>query len=143
MLEGDAETPSENRMIAEGLHHSDLLKIGHHGSRTSTTPPFLAAVSPSYAVISVGSRNLYGHPRREVLEELQSGHIRAYRTDTLGISTFYLDGIESQPPRNAGDAKLTGIEDGSPDEATSFWFQIASFRYTIRSKQPRSQPSRN
>ena len=73
LLEGDAEAPSEARMIAEGLHHSDLLKIGHHGSRTSTTPPFLAAVTPSYAVISVGSRNLYGHPRREVLEELQTG----------------------------------------------------------------------
>jgi competence protein ComEC len=92
LLEGDAESPSERRMTAEGLQHSDLLKIGHHGSRTSTTPPFLAAVSPTYAVISVGSHNLYGHPRREVLEELQSAHIRSYRTDTLGLSTFYLDG---------------------------------------------------
>jgi competence protein ComEC len=92
LLEGDAEAPSEGRMVAEGLHHSDLLKIGHHGSSTSTTEPFLLAVSPSYAVISVGRRNLYGHPRHEVLEELQSAHIRSYRTDTLGISTFYLDG---------------------------------------------------
>lgn len=92
LFEGDAEAPSEARMIAEGPLHSDLLKIGHHGSRTSTTPPFLVAVSPSCAVISVGSRNLYGHPRREVLEELQSAHIPSYRTDTLGISTFYLDG---------------------------------------------------
>jgi competence protein ComEC len=92
LLEGDAEAPSEARMIAAGPLHSDLLKIGHHGSRTSTTPPFLKAVSPSWAVISVGSRNLYGHPRREVLEELQSAHIHSYRTDTLGISTFYLDG---------------------------------------------------
>jgi competence protein ComEC len=94
LLEGDAEAPSENRMVAEGLAHSDLLKIGHHGSRTSTTPPFLAAVSPAYAVISVGSRNLYGHPRREVLEELQTGHIRSLRTDALGLSTFYLDGSQ-------------------------------------------------
>jgi len=92
LLEGDAEAPSEQRMIAEGPLRSDLLKVGHHGSRTSTTPPFLAAVAPSFAVVSVGSRNLYGHPRREVLQELQSGHIRAYRTDTLGLSTFCLDG---------------------------------------------------
>jgi competence protein ComEC len=92
LLEGDAEAPSEARMIAEGLQHSDLLKIGHHGSRTSTTPPFLDAVAPSYAVISVGSRNLYGHPRREVLQELQTAHIRSYRTDSLGLSSFYLDG---------------------------------------------------
>ncbi len=92
LLEGDAEAPSEERMIAEGPLHSDLLKIGHHGSRTSTTPPFLAAVTPSFAVISVGSRNLYGHPRREILDELQSRHIRTYRTDAIGISSFYLDG---------------------------------------------------
>jgi competence protein ComEC len=92
LLEGDAEVPSEERMIARGHLHSDLLKVGHHGSRSSTTPSFLAAVSPAFAVISVGSRNLYGHPRREVLEELQAGHIRTYRTDTLGLSTFYLDG---------------------------------------------------
>ncbi len=100
LLEGDAETPSEGRMIAEGLRHSDLLKVGHHGSRTSTTPPFLAAASPSYAVISVGSHNLYGHPRHKVLEELQAAHIRAYRTDALGISTFYLDGnrVTAAPP---------------------------------------------
>ncbi len=97
LLEGDAEAPSEARMLAEGHLHSDLLKVGHHGSRTSTTPPFLAAVSPSLAVISVGNRNLYGHPRREVLEELQSSHIRAWRTDALGISTFYLDGRRVTP----------------------------------------------
>ena len=97
LLEGDAEAPSEERMIGEGYLHSDLLKIGHHGSRSSTTPPFLAAVSPSFAVISVGLRNLYGHPRREVLRELQTGHIRTYRTDTLGLSTFYLDGSRVWP----------------------------------------------
>ena len=99
LLEGDAETPSEHRMVVEGLGHSDLLKIGHHGSRTSTTPPFLAAVSPTYAAISVGSHNLYGHPRREVLDELESKHIRTYRTDSLGPSTFYLDGREVSPAR--------------------------------------------
>ena len=97
LLEGDAEAPSEERIIREGNLHSDLLKVGHHGSRTSTTPPFLAAVAPSYAVISVGARNLYGHPRMETLEELQAGHIHTYRTDSLGLSTFYLDGNQVRP----------------------------------------------
>jgi competence protein ComEC len=97
LLEGDAEAPSEERMVREGDLHSDLLKIGHHGSRTSTTPPFLTAVAPSYAVISVGSRNLYGHPRIETLGELQAAHIRTYRTDALGLATFYLDGKQVAP----------------------------------------------
>jgi competence protein ComEC len=92
LLEGDAESPSEDRMLAEGGLHSDFLKVGHHGSRTSTTPNFLAAVSPSWAGISVGHRNFYGHPRAEVLKELQGARVRTYRTDMLGLSTFYLDG---------------------------------------------------
>lgn len=96
LLEGDAEASSEQKMLARGGLNADLLKIGHHGSRTSTTPDFLAAVSPSWAAISVGRRNFYGHPRREVLEELQDAHIRTLRTDMLGLSTFYLDGAHVQ-----------------------------------------------
>ena len=92
LLEGDAEAPSEARMLAEGGLHSDFLKVGHHGSRTSTTPDFLAAVSPSWAAISVGRRNFYGHPRHEVLVQLQSARVLTFRTDMLGLSTFYLDG---------------------------------------------------
>jgi competence protein ComEC len=92
LLEGDAESPSEGRMLQSEPLHSDLLKVGHHGSRTSTTPEFFKAVSPSFAVISVGRRNMYGHPRREVLQELQDAHVRTYRTDMLGLSSFYLDG---------------------------------------------------
>jgi competence protein ComEC len=92
LLEGDAEAPSEERMLARGDLRSDFLKVGHHGSRTSTTPAFLAAVAPSWSAISVGHRNFYGHPRYEVLEELQDAHVRSFRTDLLGLSTFYLDG---------------------------------------------------
>jgi competence protein ComEC len=83
-------------MLHEGALHADFLKVGHHGSRTSTTPDFLAAVSPSWAAISVGHRNFYGHPRHEVLEQLQSAHVRTYRTDMLGLTTFYLDGKNVQ-----------------------------------------------
>lgn len=92
LLEGDAEEPSEQRMLKRAGLHADFLKVGHHGSRTSTIPGFLGAVAPKWAAISVGHRNFYGHPRHEVLEELQAAHVRTYRTDTLGLSTFFLDG---------------------------------------------------
>jgi competence protein ComEC len=91
LLEGDAEAPSERQMLSEPLK-ADLLKIGHHGSRTSTTPRFLAEVAPTYAVISVAHRNPYGHPKWEVLRRLQDDHVRTFRTDALGATSFYLDG---------------------------------------------------
>ncbi len=71
LLEGDAEAPIEHAMLAEPGLASTLLKVGHHGSLTSTRPEFLARVAPQWAVISCGLRNRYGHPRTEVLEELQ------------------------------------------------------------------------
>ena len=92
LLEGDAQAPSENHMLSEALH-SDLLKVGHHGSKTSTTPRFLAAVEPRYAIVSVGHHNPYGHPKIEVLDRLQGAHIRTFRTDAIGATSFYLDGI--------------------------------------------------
>ena len=66
--------------------------MAHHGSATSTIPELLAAVHPRFAVISVGVRNVYGHPRREVLERLAEAHVVTYRTDLDGAVTFYLDG---------------------------------------------------
>jgi len=92
LLEGDAEAPSERGMLALGNLHSDLLKVGHHGSKTSTTPEFLRAVAPEYAAISVGRHNYYGHPKMETLNKLEDAHVRTWRTDLLGASTFYLDG---------------------------------------------------
>jgi competence protein ComEC len=98
LLEGDAQIESEQQMLSQGLH-SDLLKVGHHGSRTSTSPHFLAAVSPSYAVISVARHNPYGHPKMEILQRLQDQHIRTFRTDALGATSFYLNGksLSAQP----------------------------------------------
>jgi competence protein ComEC len=91
LLEGDAEAATERQMLSEKLH-SDLLKVGHHGSKTSTTPRFLAAVAPTYAVISVAHHNPYGHPKLEVLDRLQKDRIRTFRTDALGATSFYLNG---------------------------------------------------
>jgi len=97
LLEGDAEWPSEARMTAAGGLASTLLKVGHHGSRTSTTAPFLAAVAPSYAVISDGRNNSFGHPRGETLQKLEVAHVRTFRTDTMGVTSFLLDGHTVTP----------------------------------------------
>jgi competence protein ComEC len=96
LLEGDAERPVERRIAGE-QPQADLLKVAHHGSATSTAPELLAAVHPKYAVISVGARNNYGHPRGEVLERLESARVVTYRTDLNGAVTFYLDGERVSP----------------------------------------------
>ena len=71
LFTGDAEASSERRMVTEGTDlQADLLKVGHHGSTTSTSKQFLARVKPKYAVISVGTGNRYGHPDREIINRL-------------------------------------------------------------------------
>jgi competence protein ComEC len=101
LMEGDAEAPSEAAMLAnQRVMPSTLLKVGHHGSRTSTNPDFLTAVTPQDAVISVGSHNTFGHPRAEVLQRLEAAHIKTFRTDRMGAETFLLtpDGRISATP---------------------------------------------
>jgi competence protein ComEC len=95
LLEADAEKQSEQRISLE-QPTADLLKVAHHGSATSTLPLLLEAVYPQFAVISVGARNSYGHPRQEVLGRLAQAHVATYRTDLNGAVSFYLDGQQSQ-----------------------------------------------
>lgn len=91
LLEGDAEAPSEREMLAHGrVGAVTLLKIGHHGSRTSTTEEFLGAASPRDAVVSVGRGNTFGHPRYEVIDRIAEARIKLYRTDEFGLTTFLL-----------------------------------------------------
>lgn len=97
LLEGDAEKAVERRIAMLHPEHADLLKVGHHGSATSTTPEILEAVHPSYALISVGYRNAFGLPKASVLDRLQDSGIRVYRTDLDGAVTFYLDGRKLTP----------------------------------------------
>ena len=99
LLEGDAEKKVE-RLIATEAPRADLLKVGHHGSATSTIPELLAAVQPAIAVISVGYRSPFGHPRPEVLERLEAAHVLTHRTDLEGALTFILDGktVTVMPP---------------------------------------------
>jgi competence protein ComEC len=91
LLEGDAEAPSEREMLAHGrVAAVTLLKVGHHGSRTSTTQEFLDAAAPKDAVVSVGRGNTFGHPRYEVIERIAAARTKLYRTDQFGLTTFLL-----------------------------------------------------
>jgi len=91
LLAGDAHRRIEKLLMNEDPR-ADLLKIGHHGSLTSSSPEFLAAVNPQFAVVSAGFYNLFRHPRPEVMERYAGAHITTYRTDLAGAVSFYLDG---------------------------------------------------
>jgi len=82
LLAGDAEVPSEREMLASGiLIDIDILKVGHHGSRTATSDTFLAAVAPEVGVISAGLNNQYGHPHQEVVDSLTAAGVQLWSTD--------------------------------------------------------------
>lgn len=90
---GDADAIAEEEMCNNGLDISaDVLKLNHHGSSYSNNKDFIDAVSPTYAVISVGTGNSYGHPHKEVLEDMQQRGIEVYRTDYLGTIVITSDG---------------------------------------------------
>ncbi len=94
LLVGDAEAAAERALVAKdpAALRADLLKLGHHGSRTSTTPPFLDAVRPSVALVCSGVRNRYGHPDPGVLAALRARDITIARTDRGGDVVWETDG---------------------------------------------------
>ena len=93
LLTGDMERGIEARLLAAGANlHADVLKVGHHGSRTSSTQAFLNAVSPSVALISAGYENSFGHPHPDVLGRLSGRHAAVLRTDLDGLVTARTDG---------------------------------------------------
>lgn len=92
---GDAEDVLENQILAKQLDiKSDVLKVGHHGSSSSTTSAFLNKVSPKYAVIMVGEGNTYGHPHKSTMDRLKSKEITVYRTDEAGTIVATSDGTK-------------------------------------------------
>ncbi len=91
LLVGDAHKRIEKFLIDEAPR-ADLLKIGHHGSMTSSSPEFLDVVQPRFAVVSAGMYNSFKHPRPEVMRRFADAHVATYRTDLSGAVSFYLDG---------------------------------------------------
>lgn len=94
LFTGDAEASAEAVVLDNGFPVSaDVLKVGHHGSSTSTSDAFLDAVSPRYAVISCGKDNKFGHPHEETLTKFEDRAIRVYRTDEAQTITALCDGV--------------------------------------------------
>lgn len=114
LLTGDAPCKVEETILATGQTvEADLLKVGHHGSSTSTCSAFLDAVDPRLAALSVGENNGYGHPHREVLDRLAAHDAALFRTDEDGTLTFTTDGSAwettstASPPAPASQAAVT------------------------------------
>lgn len=93
IFQGDAEKPIEKQLLNSDFDLSaDIIKLGHHGSNTSSTDKYLKAVNPKYAIISCGADNSYGHPHDEVIERLKKNNIIFYVTAQAGDITVTSDG---------------------------------------------------
>lgn len=124
LFTGDAERAEEQDLLNAGVNlQSTVLKVGHHGSDTSTSYPFLRAVVPQYAVISVGTGNSYGHPTEAVLSRLRDAGVTTFRTDLQGEITAVSDGqtvnfsvaknAAAETLANAGAGQNAGTTAGS------------------------------
>lgn len=106
LFEGDAEALSEMEMVKKGYDlKADVLKVGHHGSSSSTCAKFLAKVQPKYAVISVGKDNSYGHPQKGTMDRLKSSKVKVFRTDECGNIVALSDGKNITFNAKTGDYK--------------------------------------
>ena len=96
MFTGDIEIPAENVIVSEYKNNknrlkSDILKVAHHGSDTSTTKEFLELVNPKIALIGVGKNNSFNHPSKDVISRLEDVQIKIYRTDLMGEITIFVN----------------------------------------------------
>jgi competence protein ComEC len=117
LLTGDIEQEIDPVLLSRGLPRVDLLKVAHHGSRTSSTDAFLDAVHPRVAVVSVGAVNPYGHPAPETLARIEARGARVYRTDRNGSVEATLDGSILTLRADRGGPATAGRSDGSPTQA--------------------------
>lgn len=120
---GDAERDTEQALLSADTNlKATVLKVGHHGSDTSTTYPFLREIMPEYAVISVGKGNSYGHPTESTLSRLRDAEVKVFRTDMQGDIYCISDGKELtfQVSKNANTDVFGGIGGNStqhPEES--------------------------
>lgn len=97
LFTGDIEEIAEKTILSKYINKQellkvDILKVAHHGSKTSSTKECINAVNPKYAVIGVGKDNKFGHPSEKTLETLNDKNVKIYRTDISGEITIIIDG---------------------------------------------------
>ena len=129
LLAGDIEEGIDPVLVQRGLPGVDLLKVAHHGSKTSSTPAFLAAVHPRVAVVSAGKGNPYGHPAPATIDRLHAIARETYRTDTDGTVEVAFDG-GAMRVRTSGPRRTAS---GTPDAAATADTPTASARPTSAS----------
>jgi len=124
LLMGDAGVEAENEIMKDGYNvNADILKVGHHGSRTSSSASFINAVSPTVSVIEIGAGNDYGHPHKETLDRLQKVS-KVYRTDLDGTITITTDGskytvtTQKTEPREVNSMSSGTVAYSSTDSTT-------------------------
>lgn len=96
LFTGDIEKVAENQILEEYKENLDILKstvlkVGHHGSKTSSIQEFIDVIKPKIALIGVGENNKFGHPNDEIIERLENLNIKIYRTDKMGEIDFIVD----------------------------------------------------
>jgi competence protein ComEC len=97
LLTGDIEMAGENAMLlARANVRADVVKVAHHGSKTSSTAPLVVAAQPRFAVISVGKTSIFGHPNKEIVERWRTGGAQVLTTGKSGTITVKTDGRKLQ-----------------------------------------------
>lgn len=124
LFTGDAEEAAEADILTNGIDISaDVFKVAHHGANTANTDEFLEAINPTYAVISCGEDNTYGHPRAEVLNKLRAADTKVFRTDEQGTIVATSDGTDiiwnCSPSDSWKAGEPTGNSSGNKAETES------------------------
>ncbi len=132
LFEGDAGAISEMEMVNKGYNlKADVLKVGHHGSNTATCANFLSGVNPTYAVISVGKGNSYGHPAQGTMNRLQTANVKVYRTDESG--TIILTSNGSDIKFNVNPGSYAGSTSGTSTNTSNSGTTVSSNSSTTSS----------
>lgn len=134
---GDADQSIEEKIDLDEVGQVDLIKVGHHGSKTSSNKAFIKSVAPHYAVITCGLGNKYGHPNEETLETLNQLGIEIYRTDEMGNIIFDVTKEAILPEKEASVTAFKPMESIKVDTASNE--EVVYF--TAKGKRYHSDPN--